>query len=445
MKTFSTIAALLVVAGGVFAQGLPSAPETVRSVSGQFTVFPPRYPNLRPPPISGKANLLTLEPTLLAVSAERIKQVVWRELGVSGQWQNRIVIKLRTARQADELVGIESERAQLGWNYRVEMPDQITSERYLRAVVQVVLLELANRSAREQCAEIPVWLTEGLTYQLLANHSAELVLNTPRLNVNGITYNPVTTDIKRVSLLEKAHKVLLGETPLTFEELSWPAPGQIDGSDGLRYRASAQLLLRELLDLRGGKDCMREFVAALPNYLNWQMAFLQGFKPHFSRPLDIEKWWALQATGFAGRDLIQTLPYEESWSRLAAALSERVDSFGNTNELPTRAEVKLQTIVREWTPAKQEYVLREKLKELESLRLRIAPELAPLAIEYSAALAGYLKQQEAPGLLGKHSPFASSQKRAQRDLLKSLDVLDARVEKLKPRPLVAGSSGPMVH
>lgn len=439
MKTLSLIAALLVVTGGAFGQAVPATPDTVRSVSGQFTVFPPRFPNLRPPPLPGKTNHITLEPTLLAVSAERIKQAVWRDLGVSGSWQNRIVIRLRTARSADEWVSIQSERAQLGWNYRVEMPAQVTTERYLRAMVQVVLLELANRSARKQSAEIPVWLTEGFTYKLLANNGAELLLNAPQRSVNGVNFTPLTTNIKRISTLEKAHKVLLGDAPLTFEELSWPAPGVMDGSEGPRYRASAQLFLHELLDLRGGKDCTRNFIAALPNYLNWQMAFLEGFKPHFTRPLDIEKWWALQATSFASRDLIQTLTFEQSWERLAATFYEQVDVFGSTNELPARAAVKLQILVRDWPWPKQEYVLREKQRQLDVLRLRLAPELAPIAAEYSQAIGAYLKEQDSPGLLGI-SVFSSGI-RGQKELLTRLDALEARLERLRPRPLLVGANG----
>lgn len=440
MKTTATIAALLIAVNGVFAQIPPPAATPARSMSGQFIVFGSRTPALRPMPRAAtNANWVSLEPTLVSVSAERIKQAVWRELGVTGSWQNRISITLHPARSGDEPVNIVSDRSMGVWNYRVAMPDQISRERYLRALVQVVLLELANRDARGQPAEIPPWLTEGLTGQLLASHGPDLVINAPRLSLNGVTYNPpVTTDARPVSPLEKAHKILLGETPLTFEELSWPAPGQIDGSDGPQYRACAQLFTCELLKLRGGKDCLREFLGALPSYLNWQMAFLQGFKPHFTRPLDIEKWWALQSTGFAGRDLIQTWTYEDSWNKLAAALMASVDVFGSTNELPLLAEVKLQTIVRDWEPAKQEAVLRGKVGELESIRLRIAPELAGLTSEYRQAIDLYLNQRNPSTSGGQQSHIAPGQiMRGQRDLLKRLDALDVRVAKLRPRAPLA--------
>ena len=426
MKTTAVIASLLIAVTGVVAQGFPTPFTSARSMSGQFVVFGPNTRALRPMMAATNGNWVSLEPTLVTVSAERIRQAAWRELGVTGSWQNKISVMLHPARFTDEIPNVVADHSLGVWNYRVEMPDQITKDRYLRAMVQVVLLELANRDARGQSAEIPAWLTEGLTYQLLANHGPDLVINAPRLHVNGVTYTPpATTDARPISSLERAHKILLGDTPFTFEELSWPAPRQIDGSDGPRYRACAQLFTCELLKLPGGRDCMREFIGALPSYLNWQMAFLQGFKPHFTRPLDIEKWWALQSTGFAGRDLIQTWTYEDSWNKLAAALMASVDVFGNTNELPLRAEVKLQTIVRDWEPAKREAVLRGKVGELESLRTRIAPELLALTADYSQTIAVYLKPR---GMLKGNG---------QRDLLNRLDALDARLAKMSPRAPVA--------
>ena len=441
MKITTAIVTLLIAAGGVSAQLLPPSSIPARSLSGQFTVFDAPAPMFRPT-LQGAtgADWVSLDPTLVAISAERIKQAVWRELGVTGSWRNQVFITLQPAFFVDQPVKLVADHSLGAWNYRVTMPDRITRERFLHAMVQVVLTELANRNAREQTVEIPPWLLEGMTRQLLSGHGPDLVLNTPRLNMNGVTYNPATTtDFHPVSQLEKAHKTLVGETPLTFEELCWPAPGQIEGSEGPSYRACAQVFTDGLLKLPGGKDCMREFIAALPSYLNWQMAFLQGFKPHFTRPLDVEKWWALQSTGFAGRDIIQTWKYEESWNKLADALIARVDVFRSTNELPVRAELKLQTIVREWDAAKQEAVLHGKVEELETLHFRIAPELAGLTLEYSEALATYLNQLNASAVRVQRAPVAPSQViRGRRDVLKRLDTLDARIEKMRPGSLAAG-------
>lgn len=442
MKIIAAIAITLIAAVGAVAQILPPSTIPARSLSGQFTVFQQQAPMFRPTlGTATNADWVSLEPTLVTISAERIKQAIWRELGVTGPWQNQIPIILQPTYSVDQAVKIVPDRSLGVWNYRVAMPDQISRERFIHALVQVILTELANRNAREELAEVPVWLIEGMTRQLLSSSGPDLVLNAPRFNMNGVTYNPpVTTDFRPLSPLEKAHKALIGETPLTFEELCWPAPGQLEGSDGPRYRACAQVFTYGLLKLSGGKDCMREFVAALPSYLNWQMAFLQGFKPHFSRPLDVEKWWALQSTGFTGHDIIRTWTYEESWNKLSTALLAQVDVFQTTNEMPARATLKLQTIVRDWEPAKQDAVLRGKIEELQSLRARIAPELASLTAEYIQTLETFLNQRDTAKARVQRAPLAPTQiMRGQRDVLKRLDALDTRVAKMHTSSLAVST------
>lgn len=444
MKLVTAIVLLLSAVAGSRGQGLLSPNSQVRSLSGQFVVFQTPSTAMRPA-LRGATNSdwVTLEPTLVTISAERIKQAVWRELGVTGPWQNQVAITLQPTFFIDQPVKIIPDCSMGVWNYRVALPDQITRERYLHAMVQTILEELANRQNRKpQAVEIPAWLVEGMTRQLLANQGPDLVLNTPRLKMNGVNFNPaVTTDFRPISPLEKAHKTLVGETPLTFEELCWPAPGQIEGSDGPRYRACAQVFTYNLLRLPGGKDCMREFIAALPFYLNWQMAFLQGFKPHFSRPLDVEKWWALQSTGFASRDLIQTWTFEESWNKLAATLVTPVDVFRNTNEMPVRADIKLQKIVSDWESAKQEPVLRGKIEELGALRLRVAPELAGIAAEYIQALETYMNQRDVTPVRGQRSPQPSTKMiRGQRTVIQQLNLLDLRLARLQPNSLASSTS-----
>jgi len=421
------------------AQILPTAATSARSASGQFTVLAgtPEFP-LRPAPaLSTNADWIQIEPTFLAISAERVKQAVWSDLGETGPWRQEVLFALRRARTADDGVTIVASRGARGWSYRVELPNQLSVERYLRTLVQVVLLELANRNADEHSAEIPVWLVEGISAQLLANQRTALVLTPPRLNANGVNFSSIMTDSRQLNPLEKAHKTLLGTTPLTFEQLSWPAPGELDGPGAAAYRASAQLFTYELLDFRDGPACLRGFLAALPGYLNWQLAFLSGFKPHFSRPLDIEKWWALQAGAFAGRDLIQTWPYEESWQKLDAALSQTVDVYARTNELPVHSAVPLEMVIRDWDATEQGDVLRDKLIELASLRMRIAPELAGLTAEYEQTLDRYLKERE-PGRetvgRGKFNPRSAGYalKLARQNALNRLLLLEAQRERMRP-------------
>jgi hypothetical protein len=441
MKSLLTFAMLAAVTGAAVAQTVPNPATSARSVSGQFTVIAARPIDVTRQPLRNvpATGWIRLEPTLLAVSAERIKQAVWRELEVTGAWRGQTVFALRPARSTNDAATVISERTPGGWNYRVEMPDQMTDERLVRAVVQVVLLELANRTAGGHAAEIPDWLREGLVYHLLSNYSAEIILNSPGRKTQGIAARPMMTETRRISPLERAHKTLQATTPLTFEELSWPAPGQLGGGEAARYQACAQLFTCELLQLPGGRAGMRNFVGALPGHLNWQLAFLQGFKAHFTRLLDVEKWWALQAAEFTGRDIIQTWPVAESWDKLAAALRVPVDVFISTNSLPARSELKLQAVLREWPFDRQEPALRRTLDVLGSLRLRLAPELAGIAGDYARVIDGYLAQCAVPkGAKLKPKQAASRLQLAQKSALQQLDALDARLEKMRLKPPPSG-------
>ena len=84
--------------------------------------------------------------------------------------------------------------------------------------------------------------------------------------------------------------------------MSWPDEAQLSGADGGVYRASAQLFVNELLELKDGPAHLRAMLATLPEFYNWQTAFQSAFREDFPRPLDVEKWWALQVVNFVARD-----------------------------------------------------------------------------------------------------------------------------------------------
>src|SRR5882724_7056891 len=81
---FATFAGLL--SGHAFAQISPSGKNSARSVSGLFIVTRPDQPSFlaHDPRTAAAADLVRLEPALLAVSAERIKDQLWRQLDIKG-------------------------------------------------------------------------------------------------------------------------------------------------------------------------------------------------------------------------------------------------------------------------------------------------------------------------------------------------------------------------
>lgn len=420
-----------------------------QSVSGQFTVLSRRNaPVFRSSwDVSGNTNYLHLDPMLLPSSCERLKQVVWRTLGISAPWQGKIFLALHPASSPDEAVTVISQRFASGWQYRIELPDTVQRVRYGRALVEVILQELANRNAGARSAEVPTWLTEGMTRQVLVTSEAEVMLQTPTRAIDGINgkINFTKTDVEghRINPLAPAHREFLSRAPLTFEELSWPTPNQLNGMEGEFYADSAQLFINELLRLRNGRACLLRMVGELSQCYNWQFAFLHAFGPYFQRPLDVEKWWALQTLQFTHQDLTHTWTEAESWDKLDRAIRSAVEIRTSTNQLPLTSEVTLQTIVKSWDYKSQSVALQSKLRELEYLRPRLSREHSALAEDYQKALQNYLAARDHTG------PFALRKSAAQRQAietaLRDLGMLDTRREAFKPKDLTKPKPAPTLR
>ena len=108
---------------------------------------------LRPPSTGlwtgNKPGLRPVGADTRTVSCERIKQALMRELGATAPWRGTVYLVLYPARAPGDTITITSERFKGGWQYRVDFPDVVERSRYVRAIVQVLLLEVANRTAQE--------------------------------------------------------------------------------------------------------------------------------------------------------------------------------------------------------------------------------------------------------------------------------------------------------
>lgn len=426
------------------AAGQFSLPEVVSasSVSGQFIIQARRSSEAAAPEnrATANTNFVRMEPALLAVSCERIKQALGRELGATEPWRGKIYLVLSPGQTSDDTITIASQIFKDGWQYRVSLPEVVERARLVRVMVQVLLLEMANRNAGARSAEVPYWLAEGLAQQVLASTEMEILVPPAWRPVNGLSVASTSLSARKDNPLGQAHKELSTRSPLTFEELSWPTEVLL-GEAGAAYRMSAQLFVAELLRLKDGRGCVRATLAELPQHHNWQFAFLQAFHAHFERPLDVEKWWTLHLVHFTGRELGQTWPVRESWERLDQALRSAVEVRAGTNDLPLRTEATLQTILREWNDARQTVTLEGKLRELDLLRLRVARELAGMVAEYHQTLAAYLQAQAKTHAASGKTP---AQRRVVEQTLKRLDALDAQRQGLRPAavPVAAAKSGP---
>ena len=204
-----------------------------RSISGQFIVHGSSQFSILAvsPEIATDTNFVRLEPALLAVSAERIKDLLWHrlEIKLNTPWRGQIYLVIHPAQSLDESVTIVSRQTINGWDYRVELPDVLSRTRFTRALTGGLLLELANRDARSRSAEIPAWLTDGFAQQLLAAGSPEFILSSPATIVNGMPEARINATQRGLDSLAAAQAVLKKNPPLTFEQLSWPDAAQLDG------------------------------------------------------------------------------------------------------------------------------------------------------------------------------------------------------------------------
>jgi hypothetical protein len=421
----------------------------IRSVSGQFLVQDARGagPSEAAAHFGTNPAFVVLDPTLLAVSAERIKQLINRDLANSAPWRSRIHLTLYRAQGPDSPVTINCESFRDGWEYFLQLPDLMDRREYVRAITQTLLLELANRNAISRSADLPTWLIEGFTEQLMASSEMKIVLPPPRKNYNGVMVMFAGTNGPMRNPLQPARELLRTHPMLTFDDLSWPPDSLLSSSPQNTqstevYRRSAQLLVTELLRLQGsagraatgfsaqsdGKASMRAMLDKLPQYYNWQFAFLDAFS--FPRLLEVEKWWSLHLVHFTQREVTQYWPADESWQKLDETLRPDVQVRASTNEIPLRADVPLQTIVREWDTPRQTQALTAELNELEALRFRLAPQFVGIADSYHETIQNYLGEQNKRG--GMFHRKKITRQRALEAILRELDSLDAKRASLRP-------------
>lgn len=416
-----------------------SAEASVLSVSGQFvtTAASGYSPLLHHPVVAANPDFVRLEPTFLAVSAERIRLALSQKLKFksSEQWSGKIFLALHPAASLAEEPVLVAQPFLDKWNCRVEIPDVTSGTRLIRAITAALLLEYANRHISDltKPAEVPSWLADGLAQEIMADAGDRVILGAPSKEIQGIPQNRIERTERGRNPLHAAHTVLQQNDALTFEDLSWPTADQLTGADGGAYRASAQLLVHSLLALRDGPEKLRRMLEESAHCENWQTAFYRAFSASFPRPLDMEKWWTLRVVSFATRNPGPRWSPSVSQQRLAEALAVSADFRGTSNALPWHMEVSLQTAIRNFDAKQQSTVLPVKLRDLELAELRLAPDFAALARGYRSALAGYLGAGPAPhpGILVK-TPAASS-RNDKEQVIKQLDALDARRRELEVR------------
>jgi hypothetical protein len=389
--------------------------RALRSQSGQFVVRGlPINASFLANAAPDSTSFVRLDPAVLAIGCDRIKQALLEELSLPDKWKGTIQLNLHPYRRDDESIQVTSVSFQNGWGYFVEMPEIVERTRLLRALVQALLSEIANRNVQERAAELPWWLIEGMTAHLRANNPSllSLQLDTRIVRNHG-----------REESLKTVRERLRNQSALTINELSWP-PEDVDFP---LFQACSQLFVHELLHLRGGSQCLGQMVLRAGNHLNWQTAFLEAFKPHFQRLIDVDKWWSLHVAHLTARDPMSVWPLRETLGQLRDILLTPVQTRSGPDQLPAASYIELAKVISEWEPARQDPVLQQKILQLQALRLRAAPEALPALDGYLIALQQYAFGKTGAAKAKMESAAASNPKAT---LLRRLKELDAARERL---------------
>lgn len=382
-----------------------NAPKMAMAGSWAFALQPP------PPRANGSTEFVELDPALLAIGCERLKDALLFELGAGDTWRGRVEVLINSSLPEGDEPYLVATRNRDGWIYDLEVPRKAKPDRLLRALVHVLLLEMANRNATSESAEVPLWLVEGMTAHLRA-------FNLPTFLVQ----EKVTMLGNRIKLdaLDLVRTHLRTQQALSFESLSWPDSEQVAGRAANIFHDSAQLLVYELLHLKNGRAELHNMVLALPTHKNWQLTFLAAFRPHFQKLLDVEKWWALTCVGFAGSQATEKWSTEETRKRLQDLLDVPVDVHVSANHMPAPAEITLQEVIEHWDRPAQTAALERTIGGLQLLRWHCAPEFEKTVAAYATTLQNYLHDRDH----GSH--IFRSREALKKNACRELDKLDAQ-------------------
>jgi len=406
---------------------------TAKSASGQFLAFAPRQEGLpiavlEPSGIPGQFNLspteransdsrLRLDPFLLVIYCEKIKESLLSVMGRRDEWQGNITLFINPALPPDQGPLLEGIHGTTGWCYRLTLPSPIESDLLFRAILKALLTETANRHAGGRSTEIPLWLLAGLSARLQADSLPPLLLPLQsRINTNQLKLPP----------LEAVRAQLRRQTPLTFQELCWPEPEKVAGANYVLYSACAQVFVEELLQFQDGNRRLGAMIDKLPQHLNWQTSFLEAFSPYFARLLDVEKWWGLACVNFTGVDLASRFSPPDSWHKLQQALDVPVLVHFSPDRLPAEAEITLQEVITTWEPAQASAALQRAFEKLLLLRRQMTPELLPLLDSYLLTLQSYVNDTGPALSLGGPRSLPPSPAVSRNAACKKLDALDAQ-------------------
>lgn len=406
----------LVVGGGLRAaevdvgSRLGQLPQVMTSASGQFLVVghEPGSPQ-GPPPLSNiRSNHVQLDPRVLAIACEQVKTELLALLRTGDQWRGGIAVHVDGPADPDTPVGVSAARRSDGWRFTLRLPGQVERLKLVRAMVRVLLLELANRDNQgARLAEVPLWMQEGLAAQLYAIHGDSLAAGVGArifgLDADGaapkivISRRPQSYDRNYTELLSLARRHFALFEPVEFAALQFPRPADLEGFAWLTFQYSAHLFVAELLHLADGAPGLLRTLAELKGFLNPQLAFLKAFAGQFPTALAADKWWTVVCVDFKSRETNLRWSEAHTLTRLKELLHVPVDVRADAEAVPERRDLMMQDLIRETAFSDHRGILLRVVRALLYVELNSQPDLARLIRDYRQVLVDYVGAIEEDG------------------------------------------------
>ena len=410
-------------------------------------------------PESGDApKMLRLDPSYLAASAERICQAIWERLNIAGPHYGTVYITLLqpTDPPQDILVKHMQNGRSRVWDYKLEIPENVSAEHVLRALTHVILQEAANRHPVKKLVEVPYWFREGMVEHLQATVADSAFFEQEEKVSLVVQMNEELPNLKRE---------IDGDSLFSLEQISWPGTLKPGAETERAYRLTSHGLIGELLRLPNGGISLGNMLHLLVGYENWQFAFLHAFQGQFATLSDFEKWWAVTSldlsSGETGRRkrnddelLFRTELDIGRWERVITSyLGDRnanqewllADCFyrledilmvpvewdaGEDGEI-TREEIPLRDIINSMEFSLQVPVIEQRVARLFGLQLHAPEDFVGLVRDYRLALEKYLVDREASYVVNTFkNQSAMSTVVVTRKALEKLDELDVQREEV---------------
>ena len=367
--------------------------KTVNSQSGQFMVYGPISPKRRGGILDVNRDTILIGPDHVAIAADRLRAAMLKRLGIPLFFGGKVKIWLNPTLNPMTTVPVVTVRHLSGYSYELTLPCEIEASKLVRALVQVTLLDLANRKPQLRDTEMPFWLTVGLTQILLSKPDLVLVLKKPESNGREMVAEEVIRTVSRHDMLFKVRSRLSSRRAFDFSEVAMPSPAHIRGENWKDFQACSHLLVDRLLALPMGEQRLQGMIRLLPDSLNWQTAFLKVYSDIFADMLVVEKWWAVMIVQFTGQNQYQNWTLLEAVEKLENLLKLPAEVKLADADSPFDAEITLQQALRGWDFEVQKPVFQQKINQLIVARLKMPRQLIPFVNEYGRIIEAYLVQR----------------------------------------------------